>query len=203
MSEKDYLKDIHEIKNLMNKSSRFISLSGLSGVFAGIYAIFGGLASYFYIFPTSEEHLTLHSFNFKLLVFILFAVAFLSIATAYILTSQKAKKNSEKVWDTTTKRLLINFLIPLLTGGIYIIIKLNSQHYGLTASLMLIFYGLALVNASKYTLGNIKYLGYAQIIIGLICAAFPGYGFWFWLLGFGVFHIIYGGIMYIYEKNNN
>ncbi|MBA3986010.1 MAG: hypothetical protein H0X63_05435, partial [Flavobacteriales bacterium] len=73
-------------------------------------------------------------------------------------------------------------------------------HYGLTASLMLIFYGLALINASKYTLGNIKYLGYAQITIGLICAAFPGYGFWFWVLGFGLFHIIYGALMYVQEK---
>lgn len=200
MDEKDYLKDITEIKELMNRSSRFISLSGLSGVFAGVYAIFGALACYIYIFPTSSEYLTLHSWNFKLLVFILFTIAFLSITTAYILTTQKAKKNKEKIWDETTKRLLINFLIPLITGGIYIIIKLNSQHYGLTASLMLIFYGLALINASKYTLGNIKYLGYAQVLIGLICAAFPGYGFWFWMVGFGVFHIIYGGIMYIQEK---
>ena len=85
-------------------------------------------------------------------------------------------------------------------GYFLLIIKLNSQHYGLTASLMLIFYGLALVNASKYTIGNVKYLGYAEIIIGLVCAALPGYGLWFWLLGFGLFHIIYGSIMYLKEE---
>lgn len=199
MSEQDYLKDISEIKNLMNRSSRFISLSGLSGIFAGIYAIIGAAIAYAYLFPKPGEFLTLHSWNFKLLLVLLASVLLLSIITAYLLTTQRAKRNNEKIWDTTTRRLLINFLIPLVTGGIYIIIKLNSQHYGLTASLMLIFYGLALVNASKYTIGNVKYLGYAQIITGLICAALPGYGFWFWLLGFGLFHIIYGSIMYLKE----
>ena len=202
MSEKDYLKDINEIKNLMDRSSRFISLSGLSGIFAGIYAIVGAAIAYVYLFPKQGEYLTLHSWNFKLLLILLASVLVLSIITAYLLTTRRAKRNNEKIWDTTTQRLLLNFLIPLVTGGIYIIIKLNSQHYGLTASLMLIFYGLALVNASKYTIGNVKYLGYAEIIIGLICAALPGYGLWFWLLGFGLFHIIYGSIMYLKERNS-
>jgi len=202
MDEKDYLKDISEIKNLMNRSSRFISLSGLSGIFAGIYAMAGAAIGYIYLFPKPGEYLTLHSWNFRLLLALLASVALLSIVTAYLLTTLRAKKNNEKIWDTTTRRLLLNFLIPLVTGGIYIIIKLNSQHYGLTASLMLIFYGLALVNASKYTIGNVKYLGYAQIIIGLICAALPGYGLWFWLLGFGLFHIIYGSIMYLKERKD-
>ena len=186
----------------MDRSSRFISLSGLSGIFAGIYAIVGAAIAYVYLFPKPGEYLTLHSWNFKLLLILLASVLVLSIITAYLLTTRRAKRNNEKIWDTTTQRLLLNFLIPLVTGGIYIIIKLNSQHYGLTASLMLIFYGLALVNASKYTIGNVKYLGYAQIIIGLICAALPGYGLWFWLLGFGLFHIIYGSIMYLKERNS-
>jgi hypothetical protein len=200
MSEQDYLKDISEIKSLMNRSSRFISLSGLSGIFAGFYAIIGSAIAYFYIFPEPGEVLTLHSWNFKMLLILLLSIAILSIVTAFLLTSKKAKQNKEKVWDDTTKRLLLNFMIPLVTGGIYILIKLSSQHYGLTASLMLIFYGLALVNASKYTIGNVKYLGYAEIILGLICAALPGYGFWFWLIGFGLLHIIYGSSMYIQEK---
>lgn len=196
MSSQDYLKDISEIKNLMNKSSRFISLSGLAGIFAGTYAIIGALIAFFFLFPKPGSYLTLHSWNFKLMVLLLASVALLSVITAFIITTRKAKKNNEKIWDATTKRLLFNFLVPLITGGIYIIIKLNSQHYGLTASLMLIFYGLALVNASKYTIGNIKYLGLAQIVLGLICAALPGYGFWFWIFGFGILHIVYGSILY-------
>lgn len=202
MSEQDYLKDISEIKTLMNRSSRFISLSGLSGIFAGIYAIVGAAVAYVYLFPKPGAYLTLHSFNFKIVLVLLVLVALFSVLTAFLLTTRKAKRNNEKIWDATTRRLLINFLVPLVTGGIYIIIKLNSQHYGLTAALMLIFYGLALVNASKYTIGNVQYLGYAEICVGLLCALFPGYGLWFWVIGFGLFHIIYGSIMYQNERKN-
>ena len=200
MESKKYLDDISEIKNLMNRTTRFISLSGLSGILAGIYAIAGALLAYVFVAPESGEFLTLHSWNFRYIVAILIAVAALSVITAFLLTTRKAKRNKEAIWDATTRNLLVSFLVPLVTGGIYIIIKLNSQHYGLTASLMLIFYGLALVNASKYTLGNVKYLGYLEIILGLLCAAFPGYGLWFWVAGFGILHIIYGSLVYFLEE---
>lgn len=200
MESKKYLDDLSSIKDLMSRSSRFISLSGLSGIMAGLYALAGATITYVFLLPKNGEVLTLHSWNFKIILGILIAVAALSVITAFLLTSKKAKKNKENIWDATTKRLLVSFLVPLVAGGIYILIKLSSQHYGLTGSLMLIFYGLALINASKYTISNIQYLGYAELILGLICAALPGYGFWFWILGFGVFHIIYGSLIYFKEE---
>jgi len=199
MDSKKYIEDISQIKDMMKRSSRFLSLSGLSGILAGIYAIMGAVIAYFFLFPEPGEYLTLHSWNFKMTVVLLFTIAVLSIVTGYVLTTRKAKKNDEKIWDDTTKRLLFHFLVPLVTGGIFILIKLSSQHYGLTASLMLIFYGISLLNASKYTLSNVQYLGLAQIVLGLICAALPGYGFWFWIIGFGVCHIIYGSLIYFRE----
>lgn len=200
MESKKYLDDLSSIKDLMSRSSRFISLSGLSGIMAGLYALAGATITYVFLLPKNGEFLTLHSWNFKIILGILIAVAALSIITAFLLSSKKAKKNKENIWDATTKRLLVSFLVPLVAGGIYILIKLSSQHYGLTGALMLIFYGLALINASKYTISNIQYLGYAELILGLICAALPGYGFWFWILGFGVFHIIYGSLIYFKEE---
>ncbi|WP_417874424.1 hypothetical protein [Xanthomarina gelatinilytica] len=202
MEPKDYLKDITEIKQLMNKSSRFISLSGLSGVLAGIYAIIGATVAYWLVEGYSDETLILEGKTYGLVLLDLALIAFLSIVTAVVLTTKKAKKQDEKVWDNTSKRLVVNFLIPLLTGGIYILIVLNQQKYGLTAALMLIFYGLALINASKYSIGNIRYLGFIQTILGLICALFPDYGFWIWVLGFGVMHIIYGVWMHIKFDTN-
>ena len=202
MEPKDYLKDITEIKQLMNKSSRFISLSGLSGVLAGIYAIIGATVAYWLVEGYSDGTLILEGKTYGLVLLDLALIAFLSIVTAVVLTTKKAKKQDEKVWDSTSKRLVVNFLISLLTGGIYILIVLNQQKYGLTAALMLIFYGLALINASKYSIGNIRYLGFIQTILGLICALFPDYGFWIWVLGFGVMHIIYGLWMHIKFDTN-
>ncbi|MFV0573177.1 MAG: hypothetical protein ACK5M1_12200 [Xanthomarina gelatinilytica] len=204
MEPKDYLKDITEIKQLMNKSSRFISLSGLSGVLAGCYALVGAAIAYWLVATYSNGTLLVDGKIFRLIVLDLASIAFLSIVTAVVLTIRKTKKHGEKIWDNTSKRLAVNFLIPLLTGGCYILIILNQQKYGQTAALMLIFYGLSLINASKYSIGNIRYLGFVQIVLGLICAMFPGYGFWLWVLGFGIMHIIYGLWMHFkYDSTNN
>ena len=196
MSNEDYLKDISEIKNLMNKSSRFISLSGLTGILAGIYALIGAAVTYYFVTTYSYGTLLLDGWVFKTIVFILFMVAFLSIVTGIYLTTKKAKKNGEKIWDTSSRRLIFNFLIPLVVGGLYILIILSQGRYGQTGGLMLIFYGLALINASKYSIGNIKYLGYCEVILGLLATLYPGYGFWLWVVGFGLLHIIYGTWMH-------
>lgn len=196
MESKDYLKDITEIKDLMNKSSRFISLSGLSGIMAGVYALIGATIAYWLVKTYSNGVLILNGWVFESCLFTLFAVAALSIGTGIFLTTRKAKKDDAKIWDATSRRLVFNFLIPLIVGGLYILIILSQGKYGQSGGLMLIFYGLALVNASKYSIGDIQYLGYVQIILGLIGALEPGYGFWLWVLGFGVMHIIYGTWMH-------
>ena len=196
MSEKDYLKDISEIKNLMNKSSRFISLSGLSGILAGIYALIGAAVTYWLVTTYSYGTLKLDGWIFETVLLILFLVALFSVATGILLTTRKAKKTGEKIWDSSSKRLLFNFLIPLVSGGLYTLIILSQGKYGQTGGLMLIFYGLALINASKYSIGDIKYLGFIQIALGLIAAVYPGYGFWLWVIGFGIMHIVYGTWMH-------
>ncbi len=202
MSSEDYLKDISEIKDLMNKSSRFISLSGLSGILAGIYALIGAAYAYWLVTTSERGYLILDGEIFRLIMIDLFLIAFFGIATGIILTTKKAKKAGRPIWGSASKRLVISFLIPVVAGGVYTLIILMQNKYGQTGALMLLFYGLGLVNASKHTYGDVKYLGYIEIILGLICAYFPGYGFWLWVLGFGVMHIVYGTLMYYkYEKS--
>ena len=142
MESKDYLKDLSEIKDLMNKSSRFISLSGLSGILAGIYALIGAAIAYWLVDNSSREYLILDGTIFKLVILDLALIALLSIVTGIYLTTKKAKKNGDKIWDSTSKRLSHQFFNSLNSGGIYILIILSQQKYGQTAALMLIFYGL-------------------------------------------------------------
>lgn len=194
--EDKYLQDISEIKNMMNKSSQFISLSGLSGIMAGIYALIGAYIANGLIENHAGYYITLESKTFKLIVLTAFLVLLFSIITSAILTVSKAKKEGEKIWNTASKRLLINFMIPLVTGGIFGLLLLRNGYYGLIAPITLLFYGLACVNASKYTLRDVRYLGITIIILGLIATEFSGYALEFWALGFGVCHILYGSIMY-------
>jgi len=206
MENKDYLKDIQDIKQMMSKSSQFLSLSGLSGILAGIYALIGAWMAYKTIyFDTSTmgayKNLVISQEAVIRLLIIAGTVAVLSIATGIVLSIQKAKKNNETIWNSTARRLVINFLIPLVTGGFFILFLIEKEMLGLIAPLTLIFYGLACVNASKYTLGGVRYLGITFIVLGLLSIWFLGYGLLFWALGFGVCHILYGALMYFkYEK---
>lgn len=196
MDTQNYLQDLKEIKELMNKSTLFISLSGLSGILAGIYALIGAAVVYYLIENHEGYYITLESKTFKLIVLTAMVVLLASLVTAYIMTVNKATKAGEKMWNPASKRLLINFLIPLITGGIFALLLLRNGSYGLVAPVTLIFYGLACVNASKYTLRDVRYLGITEIILGLLAVEFSGYGLYFWVLGFGVCHIVYGSLMH-------
>lgn len=205
MTKKDYLSDITEIKTIMNRSSRFISLSGLSGILAGVYALLGAFLANLLLSNHQNSYSEVSKLPISYLEYMLLGTAIIvllfSVVTAFILSRKKAKRNQEKIWDQTSKRLLINFLIPLISGGLFCIVLYQNNLIGLIAPSTLIFYGLSCLNASKYTLGDIRYLGLSTIAIGLISTQFVGYGLYFWAIGFGVFHIIYGAIMYIkYDK---
>ena len=194
--EEKYLNDISEIKNMMSKSSQFISLSGLAGILAGFYALIGAFIANDLLNNHVGYYVTLESYTFKMIVFTATTVLFLSIITAVLLTFNKAKKVGENVWNTSSKRMITNFLIPLFTGGIFSMLLLRQEIYGLIAPVTLIFYGLACVNASKYTFRDVRYLGITITILGLISTELSGYSLEFWALGFGVCHILYGSIMY-------
>lgn len=206
MENEKYLNDISEIKNMMNQSSRFISLSGLSGVLAGIYSLIGAWFAYNTIyFDTTSignyKNLIISQDAINKLFIIALSVLILSIITGIALSIRKAKKTEDKIWNVSSKRLVINFAIPLATGGFFILFLIEKEMLSLVAPLTLLFYGLACVNASKYTLGDVRYLGITMIILGLLSTWFLGFGLLFWALGFGVCHILYGGMMYFkYEK---
>ena len=200
---------LNEIKHLMERSSRFLSLSGFSGIFAGIYALLGALAAWYYLnfvfhaegrgryesSGTDEQDLLTFLFIDAILVLIL------AVGTGIFLTTRKAKQDGNTLLDAAAKKLIINLCIPLVTGGLFCLALIYHGDTAYVAPVMLIFYGLALVHASKYTRDDVRSLGIAEICLGLASAVIVGYGLLFWTLGFGVLHIAYGAYMYYkYEK---
>jgi hypothetical protein len=209
----EQLEHLSEIRSLMERSSRFISLSGLSGIAAGTFALIGAAAVYLYfdILPF-DEHLVYLSdivsakekwgMDYLTFFFLDAALVFIfAVAGGVFFTTRKAKQKGQKIWDKLTQKLLLNLLIPLAAGGIFCLALMKHGEFGLVAPTTLVFYGLALVNGGKYTLSDIHYLGLSEIGLGLIALFYIGYGLEFWAIGFGVLHIIYGTIMYFkYEK---
>lgn len=193
-----------EIRHLMERSSRFISLSGFSGIFAGVYALIGALVAYYYLGGAIDPDTTSDSFDSGVLIFLTvdaLLVMVLAIGTGILLTTKRAKKDGNSLLDAAAKKLIINLAIPLLTGGVFCIALIYQGNTHYVAPAMLVFYGLALVHASKYTRDVVRSLGMADVALGLIALFMPGYGLVFWTLGFGILHIAYGAYMYNkYEK---
>lgn len=205
--DQDYIQDIVEMRSMMERSSKFLSLSGLAGIMAGIYALSGAFIAYkfFYFNPDQIVYSTTKpgslSSDLLKVIFLALIILLLAISTAIFLSYKKANKRHEKFWNPTARRLLINMAVPLLAGGLLILIMISKGLIGLIAPLTLLFYGLALYNASKFTYEEVKSLGLIEIGLGLISSYFVGYGLFFWALGFGVVHIIYGIYMhYRYER---
>ncbi len=204
------LETLQDIKRMMERSSRFISLSGLSGVSAGFFALVGAFVAHIWIgeYYESGGIVTIrgymqddaHTLKWKLIV-LAGGVLVAALLSSTWFTWRKARRNNLPVWDLTSKKLIINVAIPLLAGGFFVLGLLDHADWDYVAPSCLVFYGLALVNASKYTLSDIRYLGFLEIALGCINMFYLHWGLYFWTIGFGFLHIIYGLIMWWkYEK---
>jgi hypothetical protein len=209
-NETEQLEALKDIRKMMKESTRFLSLSGFSGILAGIYALTGAWVARNAIrhFEDSNDAGSIYSpREFSGLVMQLLplcaGVLILSISSAFYLSSRKARKKNHKLFDHTSKKLLWTMFVPLACGGIvcFSLLLHGGEQLLLICPAMLIFYGLALFSSSRLTLHDVKYLGYLQIMLGLIACFYPKHGLLFWTLGFGVLHIIYGSIMwYKYDR---
>lgn len=210
--ETGHLQTLKDIRAMMEKSSRFISLSGLSGVAAGICALVGTAFAYDvlaisnfssgnaseierYSRPT-ENGISLKEYMGNSLFQIAIAVIIAALFFGFLFTYLRSRKTGVPIWGSQARRLLINVSIPMIAGGIYLLKLIDNGNYGLIAPGCLLFYGLSLLNASRYTLSEIRYLGYAEIGLGLINLFFVGKGLFFWAIGFGILHILYGAFMW-------
>jgi hypothetical protein len=198
--------DLKEIRKIMERSTRFISLSGLSGVTAGLFALLGAAAAWYQLYyhsaygrlPYFYTHLSYYSFY----IIDAFAILVAAISTAIYFSYRKAKKHKTSFWSPTAKKLLFSLLTPLFVGGLFCLILLHHGYVGLIPPVMLVFYGLALIQSRQHTLNEIGSLGYLEIILGLANLIWLGKGIFFWALGFGICHIVYGIYMYLkYDRN--
>jgi predicted lysophospholipase L1 biosynthesis ABC-type transport system permease subunit len=213
MSEShEHLQTLTEIRSLMERSSKFLSLSGLSGISAGVVALLGAGVAYARL---QNNNLSLMSYeritrlngaarqdmvNFLILdgAIVLIAAVLLGI----LFTVRKARRQKHGVWNSISKRLLWALSIPLVTGGIFCLALIRFNLIWLTFPTTLIFYGMALYSGSKFTVRDVEYLGLSEILLGLVALFWTGYSLLTWAVGFGVLHIVYGTVMYLkYERD--
>lgn len=192
------LNTLKDIRNMMEKSSRFISLSGWSGIAAGICGLAGAFFAWQLLNRQPYNQLDAGAVmalrqSLIMLAIIVFAGAFI---TAFVFTYARSRREGTPIWGQTAKRLIWNTMLPMIVGGVVILKLIAIENYALIVPCALIFYGLALVNGSKYTLGEVRYIGFIEIILGIINLWYPQEWLLLWIIGFGVMHIIYGIMMW-------
>lgn len=208
------LQALQDIRSIMERSARFISLSGWSGVWAGSVALVGSYiahtwlkalpAAYYNPYRTAPSTIPEGDYNTMVERFIILALVIFVIALggAYYFTWRKARQQGGAVWNSASRRMFAQIAIPMVAGGIFALCFLRDGHEAYIAPTCLAFYGLALINGSKYTLSDIKYLGLCEVALGCISLFMPGFGLTFWAIGFGALHILYGIIVWNkYDKN--
>jgi hypothetical protein len=201
--EQDHRRDLVEIRSMMERSSKFVWLSSWAGIMAGIYALAGAYIAWKVLNFNPDKILYTEGEMPNLAPIVLLALGVLVIAaiSAIYFSYTRARQRGEKAWNATVRRLLVNITVPLIAGGLLILIMIAQGFIGFIAPFSLLFYGLALYNASKFTYQEVRVLGVAQILLGLTGSYFVAYGLLLWALGFGIVHIIYGiYIHYKYER---
>lgn len=204
--EQDYVRDLAEIRSMMERTSRFLSLSGWAGVLAGIYALTGAFVAYeaFHFNPDAIDY-TIRSGSLSSgvlnVVLLALLILLLAVGTAIYLSAKRANSRGEKIWNATSRQLLASMAVPLVSGGLLILLLMTKDLTGLAAPLTLLFYGLALYNAGRFTYDDLKYLGLMQVALGLLSVYFIEWSLVLWAVGFGLLHIVYGVyIHYKYER---
>lgn len=200
---------LKEIRSIMDRSARFISLSGWSGIWAGTTALVGAFIAYRWLqlpqyqgigstIYASAEHFDNYTMNFVLLGI---AVAVVAMAGGLYFTYRKASRLGQKMWNNASRLMFGQLFYPVFAGGVF---SLLFIYYGcgmFVAPACLVFYGLALISAGRHTYSDIRYLGMLDVALGCTAMFFPGYGLIFWAIGFGVLHIFYGVMMWSkYDK---
>lgn len=202
----EYLDDIREIRAIMNRSTRFVALSGMTGIVSGTAALLVVfiLSRYLGITPFSQDfadsfldqHGQKNEETVRVVLTAFVTLFFFSLLSAYLLTRRRAKASGEDLWKGSGKKLWTNLGVPLLAGGLFCLALLLQGHIEMLAPASLVFYGVTLYAGSKFTLDEVKYLGITEIVLGLLASFLPGWGLLIWAIGFGVVHIFYGIFMY-------
>lgn len=202
MKNNEALQTVQEIRNLMEKSSKFLSFSGTSTILIGIYALVGAFLARRILTPVKmmpgEYSAPEWLFLAPKLIGVALIVLALAVATVFLFSFRKAKRMNQPFFNKLTYRTITNLLLPLVTGGIFCIALLFNGYVAIIAPALLLFYGISLINVSKFTYGSTFWLGCGELVLGICCAFMPGKGLLFWTLGFGVLHIVYG--IYFYWK---
>jgi hypothetical protein len=199
-------RDLKKIRDIMEKTAPFLSLSGLSGIAAGLAGTAAGviimlkIQSAWISSDLLNDLLSDHQMKRFFAVLLLTALV-LALLGSFIITAVNTLRKNQPLWVISSIRFAENLFIPLLAGSILLAAFYIHKDYQYFIPVMLLFFGLSLYTASQSSREEIRILGILDICLGIISLFYIPAGLICWTAGFGLLNIVYGIIMYVkYER---
>jgi hypothetical protein len=189
-------RELKVIRQLMERPVRYSTMSGLSGILAGLAAL-GGLAADWAISSAWQDTPRM---AMKINVLVWAGVLAVAFAGAVICTRLRERRQNMPFWSGVKKRILLTILPPFVAGvGLTLIIAYRwhtgwgPNEWGLIPAIWMLFYGLALWQVGLLSPVEVRLMGAAFLACGLAAALwFQPYPYWSLGVTFGGFHIVYG-----------
>ncbi len=203
MKEQEIRDTLSDIRNMMERSQKVLFLEGTAGIVVAVWALLGAVAVSLVLYGTvsplwgaTVNPIRQPDWDTFLIVAIICASVFCAaFMTVWLMSKHRASREGlDFSFDAGTRRLLGNFFTAMVTGGLVCLTPIFNDLWNLIPGFMLVFYGLAVVLISPiaFKISITKYLGYAEIVIGVAALAFSSFGMMFWTIGFCILHLIWG-----------
>lgn len=191
--------ELKVIRQLMERPIRYSTMSGLSGIWAGCAALAGVFADSYFSFRCNQGAVAAFCVN-ALIWGGVFAMAF---AGTIVLTRLREVKQGMPAWSAIKKRILLTIGPPFVAGaGLTFAIACpwslgrGAAQWELIPAIWMLFYGVTLWQLGLFSTVEIRTLGWAFIVAGLLSAALLRNSPYLTMgATFGGFHVLYGVVV--------
>ncbi len=190
--------ELKVIRSLMERPIKYSTQSGLAGIVAGAAALAGVAADA----EVTRRNPGLEGLWISMCVWAaVFAVAFLG---TLLLTRLRERRRGMPAWSLIKRRILLTILPPFVAGVgltiaiIYRYVGVGSDEWLLIPAVWMLFYGVALWQLGEFSIVEVRVMGAAFILAGIVAAAlyqaspYEALG-----VTFGGFHIVYGLVVWV------
>lgn len=186
--------NLRVIRELMERSTRYTTFSGYSGVLAGTASITGCIITWLLQQGPSGLYPARVPFLLTWSLVVLFA-----IGADYLLTKRHAARVGKHILSRLGQQMAFASLPGLGTGALLTLLLVRHHLLNEVYPLWMLCYGIAICAVGLFSQREVKYLGALFLCAGALTLVLiqgqPGWGLPMMALSFGGFHIVWGVLM--------
>lgn len=189
---------IKVIRDIMERSAGYTIFSGLSGIIAGLLSLIGCYLSE----QVWAGEQTIDQNAHYLIIW--FSILALAIVQDRVLAERKARKSGQTTWTPATYQAIKAILPGMCLAFALSLRALIIYDYDAIPAICILGYAVSLCAAGMFSIYELRVFGVVQLVTGVIALFLPliprfnhpQTALYFMALSFGVYHIIYGLIMW-------